>query len=265
MIYSHNTSEILDLGGVSELEMQSVWGVPTTIKQIVGKPASAIVGYRQDVDEASGQPIWYWNASRGIWFPQPTEQPEVLGTGINPNSGSVKTTLKYKDFILSAYIDSKWGAKVFSHSEWDMTARGHSKRTAEYRDTGIPVEGVYKDDNGDYVPITTNNLIPYEGNNFENYYRYGFGNTISTYNLFDASFVKFREISLGYQLPQSVLNGLPIQNASVTLVGRNLFDIYNQLPNGDVSTSAGMGNAVGIEYYSLPSTRSFTLNLNIAF
>ncbi|MDD4032866.1 MAG: TonB-dependent receptor, partial [Bacteroidales bacterium] len=263
MTYSRNKSEVLDLGGVSELQL-SRSEASTTIKQIVGQPFASIVGYRQAVDETTGQKIWYWNASRKIWFPQRTATPEILGTGINPNAASFSTTFRFKGVTLNAMIDAKWGAKVFSYSEWDMTARGHSERTVEFRESGIPIEGVYK--NGAvYETITTNTNIPYTGNNFENYYRYAMGNTISDYNLFDASFVKFRQISVGYSLPKSVLKGLPMQDVSFTLVGRNLFDIYNGLPNGDASTSGTSGNAFGIERFALPATRSYTLNVNVTF
>ncbi|MDR1259061.1 MAG: SusC/RagA family TonB-linked outer membrane protein [Tannerellaceae bacterium] len=259
--YTFNTSRVLDLGGVSELQVNSYGDAANaTTKQIVGQPFTSIVGYTQAIDEGSGQPIWYWNASRGIWFPQKTSEPVILGSGLHPNMGSISTSLSYKGFTLQAMIDAKWGAKVFSYSEWDMTARGHSKRTVEYREGGIPVEGVYLNPEGIYVPLDHDTSIPYERNNFENYYRYGMGDLVS-YNVFDASYVKMRQLSLAYTLPNSALRNLPIRNVRLSLVGRNLFDIVNKLPNGDASTL----NNNGLERFALPATRNYSLNINLSF
>jgi TonB-linked SusC/RagA family outer membrane protein len=259
--YTHNTSKVLDLGGVNELQVSGYSDAANvTSKQIVGQPFSSIVGYAQDVDPVSGQPVWYWNASRGIWFPQKTEAPQILGSGVHPNMGSISTSLSYKGVTLSAMIEAKWGAKVFSYTEWDMTARGHSQRTVEYRETGIPVEGVYKNDAGQYVPLDHDTNIPYAKNNFENYYRYGMGDLVS-YNVFDASYVKMRQLSIAYSIPKTFLKKVFIQNARLTLAGQNLFDIINHLPNGDASTL----NNNGLERFALPATRSYSLNINLSF
>lgn len=259
--YTHNVSEVLDLGGVHELQVAGYGDAAgVTVKQIVGERFSSIVGYPQAIDAASGQPIWYWNASRGIWFPQKTSEPQVLGSGLHPNMGSLSTSVNYKGFVLSTMVDAKWGAKVFSYSEWDMTARGHSKRTVTYRENGIPVQGVYLDAVGNYVPLDHDTNIPYAKNNFENYYRYAMGDLVD-YNVFDASYVKLRQISLGYTLPKSILKNGIIQSVQVTLVGRNICNLYNKLPNGDASTLTNNG----LERFALPTTRTFMLDFNLSF
>ncbi len=262
--YTYNKSEVLNLGGATELQTTSS-DAGTTIKQIVGQPFNSIVGYRQDVDPASGQPIWEWNSSRAKWAPKRTAAAEILGTGINPHMASVSTTLSYKGIVLDAMVDAKWGAKVFSSTEYDMTARGHSKRTAEYRETGIPVSGVYKNSAGNLVALDHDTTIPYTGNNFEDYYRYGFGDLISDYNVFDASYVMLRQLSLGYTLPKTLIRNWPVQNVRFSLVGRNLWSLYNKIPNGDASTLNNVGTTTGIERYILPRVRSYAFNINLAF
>jgi hypothetical protein len=255
MTYTHNTSEVLDLGGVSEL---SIGG---NIKQIVGQPINTIVGFEQVMDEASGKPVWYWNESRGVWFPQQTTEPVILGTGTHPSMGGLSTSVTYRGITLGAMIEAKWGAKVWSNVESELINRGHAVRTAEYRDTGIPVDGVYKNDAGNYVPLDHDTTIPYEGANFENFYRYGMNTLITSYSIFDASFVKMRQLTLGYALPKSLLNKSFIQSANIQLVGHNLFDIVNHLPNGDAATS---GNT-GTDTYNFPAIRSYSLNINLSF
>jgi len=253
--YTHNTSEVLDLGGVSELSINS------SIKQIVGQPLNTIVGFVQEIDKASGQPVWYWNASRSVWFPQQTTEPQILGTGIHPNHGGISTSFSFRGISFGAMIEAKWGAKVCSSFDSELTNRGHHLRTAEYRDTGIPVAGVYKNDAGNYVPLDHDTTIPYEKSNFENFYRYGMNTLIYDYSLYDASFVKMRQLTLGYAIPRKLLNKTFIQNANISLIGHNLFDIINHIPNGDASTS---GNT-GLDNYYFPSIRSYSLNINLSF
>jgi hypothetical protein len=141
-----------------------------------------------------------------------------------------------------------------------MTARGHSERTVTWREAGIPVRGVYLNAEGNYVPLDHDTTIPYERNNFENYYRYGMGDLVS-FNVFDASYIKMRQITLACTVPAALLARLPVQSAKISLIGRNLFDIVNHLPNGDASTL----NNNGLERFALPAARSFSLNINLTF
>ena len=268
-VYSYNRSKILNLGGYSEFTSGS-HQAGTTRKQIVGKQHNTIQGYRQLIDPASGQPVWYWNNSYQIWFPQRTSEVLDLGIGTHPNMGSISTSVKYKGFTFSAMVDGQWGAKVYSYTEYDMTSRGHTNRTIEFRETGIPVSGVYNIGTAaapNYVPLEQDpnpahvTVIPFKNNLFENYYRYGFGDQISDYNLFDASFAIMRQMSLSYVFPRSVTRNLSVQNLRMSLVGGNLFSIYNKMPNGHAATLPNNG----YESNTLPITRSFSLNINFSF
>ena len=268
-IYSFNKSKILNLGGYNEFNSGS-YQAGTTVKQIIGKQYNTIQGYRQLIDPASGQPVWYWNNSYQIWFPQRTPDLVDLGIGTHPNIGSISTTISYKGITLSAMVDGQWGAKVYSYTEYDMTARGHTNRTIEFRETGIPVSGVYNAGTvaaPNYVPLEQDpnaahiTTIPYRANLFENYYRYAFGDQISSYNLFDASFAIMRQMSLSYAFPSSMLRNSPIKNLRLSLVGGNLFSIYNKMPNGHAATLPNNG----YESNTMPISRSYTLNINFSF
>src|SRR5690606_39667459 len=81
---------------------------------------------------------------------------------------------------------------------------------------------------------------------------------------FDASYIKLRELKIGYTLPRSLLNRTPIKGASVYLVGRNLL-LLSDVPHIDPEVSAYDGQFVGVEAMSLPSMRTFGMSLSVNF
>ena len=289
--YAYNKGEILDLGGVSEVNQSSQGiGGGIDIKHVVGKQPYAIYGYKQRVD--NGQPVWEQYQMQtadgqpyNVWYPTRNADKDFLGYGINPNSGSISTSVKWKNFTLSAMIDSKWGGIMIYTAEDQMIQRGTSKQTLPGRDGGLFIEGIYNSGSGQETVWTNvkdapsyvitahssnflqhditvqGNEMPYEQKFFEQYYRYGHATRLSDMFVFDASYVKFRQISINYSIPRSVFADIPIQSANISFVARNLFDIYNKLPGGNPSINSGNG----VNNNLLPSLRTFTLNLNVNF
>ena len=232
MAYSHNIGEILDLGGVSEVSAGSVGiGGGVDVKQIVGSRPYAIFGYTQK--KVDGQPVWerwtfnYNGQTHQSWRPARDAQKTLLGYGTHPNSGSITSTVSWKGLSLSATVDGKWGAKVAFESEQEMIERGQSIQTLPGRDGGLFLEGVYNSGTGDspdYVQmsleaegytinanpaanlpndvVVAGNEIPYHVKHFENYYREGYTKRVSEMVVFDASFAKFRQLTLGYNIPK---------------------------------------------------------------
>lgn len=82
--------------------------------------------------------------------------------------------------------------------------------------------------------------------------------------MFDASFVKLRELQLGYSIPDKFWGKLPFRGVSLSLVGRNLL-LWTDVPHVDPETMSYAGGTAlpGIENQSLPTARSFGLNLNV--
>ena len=83
--------------------------------------------------------------------------------------------------------------------------------------------------------------------------------------IYDASFVKLRELSVGYTFPQKWVKKLGMSSLSLALVGRNLWNIYDDVPLVDPESCMGIGNGQGFELYGLPATRSIGFNLNVKF
>lgn len=94
-------------------------------------------------------------------------------------------------------------------------------------------------------------------------YRYGSWDMRS---VFDASYIKLREVAIGYNLPSRWLKKTPVSSIKVSLVGRNLAILYQNTPKGiDPEAAISSGNAQGIEYGGMPPTSSFGVDFKISF
>ena len=93
----------------------------------------------------------------------------------------------------------------------------------------------------------------------------GGGTGVAEEFMYDASYVKFRELSLGYTFPHSWLKNLPISNVKLSFVGRDLFYIFKGCPSNPEGSFGRQDYAQAFEFMALPSTRSFGFNLNVKF
>jgi hypothetical protein len=97
----------------------------------------------------------------------------------------------------------------------------------------------------------------------QEYYKASYN--ISEAYIYSSTFVKLREIKLAYNFNKKFARKLGLDGASITAVGRNLLFIYKDVPNIDPETAFNTGNAQGLESLSLPTTRNFSLNVNLKF
>lgn len=94
-------------------------------------------------------------------------------------------------------------------------------------------------------------------------YRYGSWDERS---VFDASYIKLRELAVGYSIPRSVLKNSPVSNVKLSFIGRNLAILYQKTPKGiDPEAAVSSGNAQGIEYGAMPPVSSFGFDVKISF
>ena len=97
---------------------------------------------------------------------------------------------------------------------------------------------------------------------------YGYDHYAKTeLSLFDGSFVKLREVSLGYSFNKiGFLSKIGMSDINLSLVGRNLWIIHKNIPDLDPEVSQSAGNtSVGAETNAIPSTRSYGFNLRVNF
>ena len=103
-----------------------------------------------------------------------------------------------------------------------------------------------------------------------NFARIGsFGHVIevNSRNVADASYIRLRSASIGYNIPKQILEKVGIENAKVALSGNNLFTIHDfpdqdpeNIQPGSGSSTTGTIRDTGVSY---PQTRTFTLSLSI--
>jgi hypothetical protein len=87
----------------------------------------------------------------------------------------------------------------------------------------------------------------------------------TAYHVYDASYIKLREISFGYNLPAKTLAKTPLSSVNISVVGRNLWLIHKNMPYYDPELSLSAGNIQGIADGAYPSTRTFGFNLRVGF
>ena len=163
-----------------------------------------------------------------------------MGSGIDPWTTGLTTEIKYKHFNVSFLIDGKFGANIFSGTNYYAYQFGLSKLTLAGRDALYGTNQIYPQD-----------------------YYYMNSNTNSAIFLYDASFIKFRQIVFGYSFPAGLFHN-KIQVITLSFVARNVFTINKHTPNIDPESNYSNGPQ-GIEQAQVPYTRSFGLNLNVKF
>lgn len=188
---------------------------------------------------------------------------KILGQGVPPWQVGFTNTFRYKNFNLNFLIDAKFGGQLFSGTNSIAYGTGLHKATLEGRETGLSVSGVdgatFNADSGTGTSFTTT-VAP---ENLQTYW--GRVNDIAEEFVYDADYIKFRQMSLGYTFPRSILDKTFIQSATVSLIGQNLFYISRDIENVDPESAYNTNNSQGLEYFGLPASRSYGVSLNLKF
>lgn len=190
----------------------------------------------------------------------------------NPDwMAGISNTFSFKGISLGVLFDVRQGGKIYSHTQTVGREGGIIDETLEGRANGYDLtlegngvvgEGVVPVTNGegDITGYTTN---AYKLSAREWHSTITLGRSLIEPMMFDASFVKMRELSLGYRLPNQLLGSLPIRDVSLSFVGRNLF-LWTDVPHVDPETASTAGGTIipGVESVAIPSARSYGFNLS---
>ncbi|MEE1944877.1 SusC/RagA family TonB-linked outer membrane protein [Pedobacter sp. KR3-3] len=171
-------------------------------------------------------------------LPQYSNNLIVVGN-VNPKYLlSFNNGFKYKNFSLSFLLDGRFGGNVVSNTEKVLDQFGMSQRTADTRNSGgLSFGGT--DITKDYYGRISSEYTPY---------------------VYSATNIRLRELSFGYTIPAKVFNN-KIQGIQLSVIGRNLWMIYNKAPfDPEVITLTG-NNFQGYEDFSVPSLRSIGFSL----
>ncbi len=195
--------------------------------------------------------------------PMATEEKFLLGNFQPDFMSGLSNTLRYKNFNLRLLIDGRFGGELYSGTDARLDAAGVSLKTLENREADFIVDGVVDDGSGTIEnPNYVENIEPITAQEY-------FGavaSRVASSNIVSQTNVRLREVSLTYSFPQSMLSGTFINSASIGLIGRNLFFLYNGAGNFDPESSYSTGNSSqGVLFYNLPTTRTIGVNINVKF
>jgi TonB-linked SusC/RagA family outer membrane protein len=198
--------------------------------------------------------------------PTLTQAQEYIGN-FNPKATiGFTNTLSYKNFSFRLLLDGRIGGTIVSGTEMNLAFSGIPEVTETFREGNWNLGGVSSTGTPVTQSITAQDFWQIASGK-----RYGAGEFFA----YNATNFRARELSLGYTLP--IRSQKIVQSVKVSLVGRNLFWIYRgsslmDIPGlgtrkmwFDPDMSLGNGNFQGVEYGTLPSTRSFGFNVNVIF
>ena len=259
--YTSFRNEVIELApGVANIYLGGF--VTPSIRALQGSTYPSIfgLGYLKD---ANGRIVVMdnpGNPSHGM----PLQDPEAKKIGdVQPDfEMGLTNTFRYKDITLTALIDWRQGGEMYSGNNRLGRLYGALSIT-EDRETPVVLDAVkgYMDGDGNLVVTGENDIAILRG---EHYWNNVLGE-IDEAHVHETTFVRFRELSIGYNLPSAMLKRTFMETVHISFVGRNLF-LWTKYPNFDPETSTtGAVNGQGIEYVAHPQIASFGGRLNITF
>jgi TonB-linked SusC/RagA family outer membrane protein len=281
--YSRNKSKVISLYDEGNLQYY-ILGSNRTVDVLaaVGQPYGTFFGTSYTRD-ASGQIIIGANGTPVI-----NNTKKYLGKFTPDWLGSINNSFSYKGINLNFLVDARIGGSIYSNTNRTGTYTGVLASTLPGRGAANGGLSYYYPDNksaNGAVQVNTGASAPAgetvydDGMVFkgvkadgsanttivpaQSYYK-GFTNVDEAF-IYSASYVKLREVKIGYTFPSQWVKGIGLQSATVSLVGRNLWIIHKNVPNIDPETAFNTGNAQGLEDLTLPTVRNLGFNINLKF
>lgn len=279
--YSLNRSKVVSLDAEGRLQSY-ILGTDRTVQVLaaIGQPYGTLFGNAY-LRNASGQIIVGADGTPTI---NPTKQ--YLGKFTPKWLGSINNSFTYKGINLSFLVDARIGGSIYSNTNRTGTYTGvlastlpgrgaangglsyyypgNNTKLAAVQVSGTAPAGatvyqdgvIFKGVKADGTPNTT--ILP-----AQSYYK-GFTNVDEAF-VYDASYIKLREVKLGYTFPSRWVKSVGLQAATLSIVGRNLWIIHKNVPNVDPETAFNNGNGQGLEDLTLPTVRNIGFNINLKF
>lgn len=279
--YGANSSKVVKLDDEGLITSYQLYSSGIQILASVGEAYGTLFGTSY-VRDANGNVVVDANG-----LPKISTTNKTLGKFTPDWTGGISNTFSYRSLSLSFLIDASVGGSIFSNTNktgkytgvlantlsgrdaehgglWYYTdAMGNNVRLPESPSYSVSSDGLYYAQvNGQSTRVYQDGImvegVTESGSkneevvSAEKYYHRIY--SIAEANVYDASYVKLREVALSYRLPRLWTQKLHLQEASVTLTGRNLWTIYKSVPNIDPESALTTGNAQGVEAYSLPTT-----------
>jgi len=264
--WATNESEVVELReGIDNLVLAALQG-GVSINATPGEAYGSIRGNDFIYDEATGQKVV---GSNGYYMTTSASN-SVIGNVTPDWKGGINNSFTYKGFNLSFLIDIQKGGDIFSLDTWYGYATGLYDFTAGTNDLGNPVRNPVTggaDSGGVILPGVkedgTPNDIRASAETYAN--PWGYVRTPNAAHVYDASFVKLREVSLSYNFGEDLISRLPLSGASISLIGRNLWIIHKNVPYSDPEAGLSSGNIQGYQSGAYPAVKEIGASLKLQF
>ncbi|WKN45208.1 SusC/RagA family TonB-linked outer membrane protein [Tunicatimonas pelagia] len=266
--WARNQNEVVELTDEQDNYLISSWGPSINARE--GEPYGAIVTesflLTDDGQRIVGDDGFYER-----------ELDQVVGNIMPDFTGGVMNQFSFKGVNASVLVDFQKGGDLYSvtnrYGEYSgllASTVGDNALGNPLRDPVLVDNGVVDPNSGGVIaagvvntgteeaPVYEENTLPVDAAAYFQHLR-----SIRENYVYDASFVKLREVRIGYTFPKSLYENIPVQSISLSFVGRNLALLHSNIPNVDPESALGSGNIQGFENGQLPSNRSLGFNLNI--
>ena len=248
--FAQNNNEVTSLGDLDTYILGGQWGL--SLEARPGQPYGSLVG--RDFERTAGGEVIYDNG-----LPLIDSKQKIIGNIAPDWTGGASFSVRYKAFDFSTLIDAKIGGDVHSMTySWGRYA-GTLSETLIGRETGVVGNGVMSDGNGGYV---ANNVVV----SAKSFNQSTYSNSVESSAIFDASYVKLRQVSIGYTLPRKFIENSIVKSLKISVVGRNLAILHKNTPHIDPETGFSAANGQqGQEFGQYPSARNIGFNINLKF
>jgi len=253
--YSKNNNEVIALGDGTKgapIQLATSKSGNASVQLIEGLRYGAIYGFSYQRDSATGRKVYN---TTGI--PVVNSKASLLGYGTYNQLFGFSNTFTYKNISLYVFFDAKFGASIYSETNATAYKNGKHMSTLEGRKDGLVGDGVNQSGGENTVKVAPTSISSY----------YNAIGSISEQFVYDASFVKLREMAIRYRFAPGILKKIGFNNAAISLVARNLLTVYKDknLENVDPESNTAANNQQGIERLTYPTTRNIGVTIKFGF
>jgi len=258
-----NRNKVLELtNGLSQYLINNIYDIDFVA--LKGQPIGVFKAPKDSVD-AGGHVI-----VNGQGIPIPSSGKEVIGNIQSNFVTGLTNQFKYGNFNLSFTFDYRDGGKMYSYTKNLMEFVGNSTNTLyNDRQPFVVPNSVKPGPVVDGQQTFVENDIPVNMNNVSNYFTSNTNQALERGHVLDRTFLKLREVVIGYNFPQSILGKSFVRSLNLSVYGRNLWlwtPASNNIVDPEITAYPGSGvSAYAGEFAVNPTVRSYGISLRAGF
>jgi TonB-linked SusC/RagA family outer membrane protein len=250
--FAKNINKVKNLGDVNSVSLGGQWNVE--VQAVVGEAYGTLFGPAYDRNE-NGDIIY----EDGL----PTIGASKILGNVTPDwTGGITLEMSYRGITFNSIFDARIGGDIFTMTNtWGRYA-GVLSETVDGRETGLVGVGSMNIGTAESPEWVANDIVV----SAESWNKRAYSNSVSEGSVFDASFVKWRQLMIGYSFPKKWMDKTPFLNAELSFVARNIAILHKNVPHIDPESAFSSADGEqGQEFGQLPSARSMGFNLKFSF